>query len=350
VSAISLIMEASEMTMLNSRSVSHVGLPDRIPRVDAESRWRENSSGLSQQSEIVVARWTDTRMEERREAIVAPDGQFVLGVALAPTRVRLLSGREMIFDGVMASGMTYVCRPSQTLHAEFAGPADFLCLYVAGGLIHKQQAAQARPDMSGDASFATMLSRDALIDHLARAVQTAKDGTDESYVETLARAIVVRTARIRQRSARVSPLPKWRLTRVIDYVEAHIFEAISLADMAAAAELSRTHFTVQFRLATGCRPHDFILLQRIEAAKRLLLETPRELADIALTVGFQAQAHFSTVFKRFVGDTPGRWRRVRLAERFEKREAALGNSAWPTMPQWRWADRPASSSGLRGKH
>jgi AraC family transcriptional regulator len=222
----------------------------------------------------------------------------------------------------MSSGMIYVCRPSQTLHAEFAGPADFLHLYVAGGSIHKQQTAKTSAGMYSEASLATMLSRDALIDQLARAVQTAEDGADESYVETLARAIVMRTAQIHQRSSRVSSLPKWRLKRVTDYIEAHISEAISLPDMAAAAGLSRTHFTAQFRIATGCRPHDFLLLQRIEAAKRLLVESSSELLDIALMVGFQAQAHFSTVFKRFVGETPGRWRRTQLAEGSQKREAA----------------------------
>jgi AraC family transcriptional regulator len=311
------------MTMPNSRLEPSVGLAGGTPRgAYVGGLGQEQPCGLRQQPEIIVARWTDTRTEDRRVAVVAPDGQFVLGVALTPTRVRLLSGREMIFDGVMASGMTYVCRPSQTLHAEFAGPADFLHLHVAGGSIHRQQAAQTSAGMSSEASLATMLSRDALIDHLARAVQTAQDGADESYIEALARAIVVRTAQIRQRRARISPLPKWRLRRAVDYVEAHISEAISLADLAAAAGLSRTHFAAQFRLATGCRPHDFILLQRIEAAKRLLLETSRALVDIALTVGFQAQAHFSTVFKRFVGEPPGRWRRTRLAEWSQRREAA----------------------------
>jgi AraC family transcriptional regulator len=295
------------MTMLNSKSGSLVGLA---------------SETLRSANEIIVARWTDTRTEDRRAAVVAPDGQFVLGVALRPTRVRLLSGREMIFDGVMASGMTYVCRESQTLHAEFAGPADILHLYVVGGSIRTQQHADMNSGMQSDTSRATMLSRDALIDHLARAVQTAEDGADASYIDTLARAIVVRAAQIRQGSARVSPLPKWRLRRVVDYIEAHISEAISLADLAAAAGLSRTHFAAQFRLATSCKPHDFILLQRIEAAERLLLQTSRALLDIALTVGFQTHAHFSTVFKRFVGETPGRWRRARLAQWSQRREAA----------------------------
>jgi AraC family transcriptional regulator len=294
------------MTMLKSKS--------DLLSLASESPHRAN--------EIIVARWTDTRTEDRRAAIVAPDGQFVLGVALRPTRARLLSGREMIFDGVMASGMTYFCRPSQTLHAEFAGPADILHLYVEGGSMRTQRHAEMNAGTHCETSRANMLSRDALIEHLARAVQTAEDDADASYIETLARAIVVRAAQIRQPRARISPLPKWRLRRVIDHVEAHISEAISLADLAAAAGLSRTHFTAQFRLATSCRPHDFILLQRIEAAERLLLQTSRELLDIALTVGFQTQAHFSTVFKRIVGEAPGRWRRAQLAGWSQKTEAA----------------------------
>ncbi len=273
-------------------------------------------------NDIVVARWTDTRTEDRRAAIVASDGQFVFGVALRPTRARLLSGREMIFDGVMASGMTYVCRPSQTLHAEFAGPADILHLFVAGASIRTQQRAEMNSGTHCETSRPNMLSRDALIEHLARAVQTAEDDADASYIETLARAIVVRVAQIRQPRVRISPLPKWRLRRVIDHVESHISEAISLADLAAAAGLSRTHFAAQFRLATSCRPHDFILLQRIGAAERLLLQTSRELLDIALTVGFQTQAHFSTVFKRIVGEAPGSWRRAQLAGWPQQKKAA----------------------------
>ena len=297
------------MTMLKTQAECYVGVPSRVPR---------------RADEIIVARWTDTRTEDRRGAVVVPKGQFMLGVALRTTRVQLLSGRDMIFDRVMAPGMTYVCRPSKTLHAEFARPADILHLYISGSSIHAQQHTELNADEHGRSPRATMLSRDALIGLLARAVQRAEDGADESDIETLARAIVVRAAQIRQRCVRISPLPKWRLKRVVDYIEAHICEAISLTDLAAAAGLSRAHFTAQFRLATSCRPHDFILLQRIGAAERLLLQTSRELADIALTVGFQTQAHFSTVFKRFVGESPGRWRRAQLAEWPQRREAIRG--------------------------
>jgi AraC family transcriptional regulator len=80
------------------------------------------------------------------------------------------------------------------------------------------------------------------------------------------------------------------------------------------AALSLTHFAGQFRAATGYRPHDYLLYQRIESAKSMLSGTDMPLAEVALSVGFQAQAHFSTVFKRFTGESPARWRRAMKSE------------------------------------
>ena len=128
-------------------------------------------------------------------------------------------------------------------------------------------------------------------------------------------AVIMRwlTERLRVHSDALRPLAptgltKWRLKRVLTYIDEHIGESITLATLAEVAGLSRMYFAVQFRVATGCRPHECILRKRIERAKQLLLETSEPLVSIALTVGFQSQAHFSTVFKRFAGLTPNRWR------------------------------------------
>jgi len=68
------------------------------------------------------------------------------------------------------------------------------------------------------------------------------------------------------------------------------------------------HFASQFRVATGLRPHEFLLQRRIRRAEQLMSDTTMTIMEIALTVGFQTQAHFTTVFKRFSGCTPRRWR------------------------------------------
>ena len=103
-------------------------------------------------------------------------------------------------------------------------------------------------------------------------------------------------------------LQKWRLKRVVEYVDNHLSGRITLLDLAAVAGLSRMHFASQFRAATGFRPHEYLLRRRIHRAEELLRQSTMTLVEIALTVGFQTQAHFTTVFKRFVGDTPYQWR------------------------------------------
>jgi AraC-like DNA-binding protein len=123
---------------------------------------------------------------------------------------------------------------------------------------------------------------------------------------------VERTGRANEGAAerQMRALQKWRLKRVVEYVDSHLSSRITLLDLAVVAGLSRMHFASQFRAATGLRPHEYLLKRRVEHAEELLRQSTMTLVDIALTVGFQTQAHFTTVFKRFVGDTPYQWRSV----------------------------------------
>ncbi|WP_426440994.1 helix-turn-helix domain-containing protein [Bradyrhizobium genosp. P] len=112
---------------------------------------------------------------------------------------------------------------------------------------------------------------------------------------------------------RVKALQKWRLKRVIDHIERHISSRITLLDLAAVAGLSRMHFASQFRAATGLRPHQFLLRERVRSAEALMQDPTMTLLEIAMAVGFQTQAHFTTVFKRFSGCTPRHWRMIHQA-------------------------------------
>jgi AraC-like DNA-binding protein len=68
------------------------------------------------------------------------------------------------------------------------------------------------------------------------------------------------------------------------------------------------HFAAQFKATTGTRPHNYVLRRRIERAQELLRSSHMPLVEIALEVGFQTQAHFTTIFRQLVCETPGRWR------------------------------------------
>lgn len=109
-------------------------------------------------------------------------------------------------------------------------------------------------------------------------------------------------------------LPKWRLKLVHDYVTTHLGEKVTLADMATAARLSRMHFAALFLRATGMRPHQYLLQRRIGAAQELLLDSNQPIIQIAIQVGFQTQAHFTTVFKKITGVTPAKWREMVMSQ------------------------------------
>jgi AraC-like DNA-binding protein len=89
---------------------------------------------------------------------------------------------------------------------------------------------------------------------------------------------------------------------------ASIAKQVSLSELAAACRLSRSHFARAFKATTGLAPHQWLMTERVKLARLLLASTARTIAEIADECGFADQSHFSRVFARFLGCTPGRWR------------------------------------------
>ncbi|MEI9401824.1 AraC family transcriptional regulator [Mesorhizobium argentiipisi] len=173
----------------------------------------------------------------------------------------------------------------------------------------------------------TQQPADPIVEQLSQALEAAECSQDDFaclYADSLRLALVARVLALQSlRGNQCStqpqnPLPMWRLKRTAEYIEANLGETITLGDMAAATGLSRMHFAAQFRAATGIRPHEFLLRRRIEHAKEMLAKTQTPLVEIALCIGFQTQSHFSVVFKRFVGETPNRWRSINSGETRER--------------------------------
>lgn len=91
---------------------------------------------------------------------------------------------------------------------------------------------------------------------------------------------------------------------VSEFVDANLDQRISLADMAAAAGLSRFALIREFRRRVGMTPMRFLSTRRVEAARRMLTETQLPLAQIAVECGFADQSHMTTAVKRVTGQTP----------------------------------------------
>lgn len=105
-----------------------------------------------------------------------------------------------------------------------------------------------------------------------------------------------------------SGLPKRQIRRALDYIEANFTRDIALSEIASAAALSPFHFARAFKASTGFSPSRYVMRRRVERAKQLLRDQQFTLADIAYACGFASQSHFTTVFRREVGVTPGRYR------------------------------------------
>ena len=83
-----------------------------------------------------------------------------------------------------------------------------------------------------------------------------------------------------------------------------------MAGVANECRLSSSYFARAFKQTTGTPPFRWLTNQRIVRAKELLQDPSRELADIAQLCGFVDQSHFTRVFSKSEGHSPGRWRRL----------------------------------------
>jgi AraC-like DNA-binding protein len=102
--------------------------------------------------------------------------------------------------------------------------------------------------------------------------------------------------------------PARHLLRAKDLADARFFEPLGVDDLAAAAGLSRAHFSREFRRAFGISPHAYLLTRRLERAAALLRNTDNSVAEICLTVGLQSIGSFTTSFKRAYGVSPTAYR------------------------------------------
>ena len=103
-----------------------------------------------------------------------------------------------------------------------------------------------------------------------------------------------------------------RLRQIINYMDAHLDEDISLRILAKIVGLSPHHFSDAFKTSTGQSPHQYVIDQRIRRAKELLLGSDKSVTEIALEVGFATHSHFTEQFRKRTNTTPMRYRRERI--------------------------------------
>ena len=149
---------------------------------------------------------------------------------------------------------------------------------------------------------------------LAAAMEQPGDGT-AMFADCIALAFFAHIVRVygsvsaKERNARGGLAP-WQLRRARDFINANLAGDPSISEVASECGLSASYFVRAFKQATGLPPHQWLTKQRVERAKELLLDPSQGLFAISQLCGFVDQSHFTRVFSRSEGYSPGRWRRL----------------------------------------
>ncbi len=187
---------------------------------------------------------------------------------------------------------------------------NFLDLYLEPAFF---KAAVSELGRTTDAELVPQLKlSDPLIDQMGLVLlaELESDGLGSClYAESIATALAVHLLRrysVRGQLIReyTGGLPKYKLQQVIDYINQHLDQNLTLQAIATTVQLSPYHFSRLFKQSTGLAPHQYVIQCRVERAKQLLVQGELTIAEVAYRVGFANQSHLNRHFKRLLGVTP----------------------------------------------
>jgi AraC family transcriptional regulator len=134
-------------------------------------------------------------------------------------------------------------------------------------------------------------------------------------VESMALEMMVGAARAARRIGE-NATPVW-LGRAQEYVHQHRFDRLTISDIAKVAGVHPAHLARSFRRQLGSSVASYVRRLRLQWAAERLAQGAAPLSEIALQAGFADQSHFTRMFRRYAGVTPGEYR-MRRADRLRR--------------------------------
>lgn len=202
------------------------------------------------------------------------------------------------------AGVILCAKPGQLRHSELPLRTSYLKILPEAGELCERLA--ALPSVISGADTERLCGR-------VREILTAGEAGDGllfaglclallSGVEKAAKTEGLLTAAGAEKNRRA-------VSAAIAFMEGHLQEKCTLADIAAAAHFSPVYFHGMFRKATGKTPLEYLTGLRIAKAKRLLFVQGNSGAGVAEACGFSSQSYFNDVFRRETGETPRGYQR-----------------------------------------
>ena len=107
---------------------------------------------------------------------------------------------------------------------------------------------------------------------------------------------------------RTSSLSPAQRRSIADYVRANLASDISVSELAGLVQMSPSHFARVFKASFGVTPYRFVMQERIEGAKGMLVGTKLSASQVSAAFAFSSQSHFLKVFRQFTGVTPKKYK------------------------------------------
>jgi AraC family transcriptional regulator len=142
------------------------------------------------------------------------------------------------------------------------------------------------------------------------------DPWSRQYAEALGLVLMHELVRLeRTASTAARPLrgglPVWQQKRVVEFIEEHLAEDVSLAALAGLVDLSLYHFARAFKQSFGAPPHRYHMARRMDHARGLLKKPALSVTEIGIQTGFRDTSSFTRAFRKFTGLTPTEYRHHR---------------------------------------
>lgn len=275
--------------------------------------------GVSVRASSQSLAWTTAYASLQEEAPFEGDYPGVADQLLVwhmdgPVAIEPLDGRGR--RRTVPSGAIHLIPGGSDFRMRLLGGLNTMHLYIRRAVIEEVAGQMLEGDPGRIEIPSRILEDEPALRSLLQAVQQALldgDSSTPRYVDHLSRAIAGHLVLRHSLGADRRRSPDRRPTHsvieaALAFMETHYAEAISVREIAAAANRSAGHFADYFRAAMGMPPHRYLINLRLGKAAEMLVSTTEPIAAIALDCGFAHQEHLTRAFRTRYGTTPAAYR------------------------------------------